>query len=141
MATSTEYRFPGVVTRVVDGDTIVAEVLVAAAFHETWKAERVWRLNGCNARELRDPTGGGRAAKANLEAILPIGLPVVISSVSVDPYTSSLYESARYEATVTLSGGVDLVTLLVTTGWAAAWDGVTQPRPLPPWPRQDEAHP
>lgn len=132
----TGYEFPATITRVIDGDSIVAEVLIANAFHERWLAERVWRLNGCNARELHDPTGGGRAAKDNLTTILPVGLPVTISSIKVDPYTDSRYESARYDATVTLPGGVDLVGLLIASGWAAAWDGRTQPRPLPPWPRE-----
>ena len=132
----TAYEFPATITRVVDGDTVVAEILIANAFHEKWLAERVWRLNGCNARELHDPTGGGKAAKDNLAAMLPVGLPVTISSIKVDPYTDSRYESARYDATVTLPGGIDLVTLLIGSGWAAAWDGRTQPRPLPPWPRE-----
>ena len=132
-----DYRFPGTISRVIDGDTVVARILLAAAFKEEWWAERVWRLNGCNARELRDPTGGGKAARDNLASILPVGLPVTVSSIKVDPYTSALYESARYEATVTLPGGVDLVALLVQQSWAAPWDGVTQPRPLPPWPRPE----
>lgn len=130
------YVFPAVITRVIDGDTVVAEIEIADAFHEKWMAERVWRLNGCNAREMHDPTGGGVAAKGNLVAILPVGLPVTISSIKVDPYTDSRYESARYDATVTLPGGVDLVGLLIDTQWAAPWDGKTQPRPLPPWPRE-----
>lgn len=129
------YTFPATVDSVIDGDTIVATITVAKAFHETWLAQRVWRLNGCNARELKDPTGGGKAAADNLRAILTPGLPVTLTSISVDPYTDSKYESARYEATVTLPGGVDLVGLLISTGWVAAWDGKTQPRPLPPWPR------
>lgn len=132
----TEYVFPAVVERVIDGDTVVARALVASAFKEEWYITRVWRLNGCNARELHDPTGAGTAAKDNLAAMLPIGLPVTISSIKVDPYTDSRYESARYDATVTLPGGVDLVGLLIASQWAAPWDGKTQPRPIPPWPRE-----
>lgn len=130
-----DYRFPGVVDRVKDGDTLVATIEVANVFHERHLMQRVWRLNGCNARELNDPTGGGRAARDNLASILPVGLPVTVSSIQVDPYTDRQTEAARYEATITLPGGIDLVTLLVAQHWAAPWDGLTQPRPLPPWPR------
>ena len=135
MAQPLRYSFPGVVVRVKDGDTLVARVVVARAFHETWEQERVWRLNGCNARESRDPTGGGRAATANLQALLPPGTPITVHSIKVDPYTDDQTEAARYEASITLPDGTDLVQRLVADGWAAAWDGVTQPRPLPQWPR------
>lgn len=128
------YSFPGTVDRVKDGDTIEATILVSDVFHIRNYHQRVWRLNGCNARESGDPTGGGKAATANLRSILPVGLPITVHSISVDPYTDRQTEAARYEASITLPGGIDLVTLLITTGWAAAWDGVTQPRPLPPWP-------
>lgn len=131
----TDYVFPAVVTRVIDGDTVVAEITLCSAFHETWKAERVWRLNGCNARELHDPTGGGAAAKAHLAQLMLPGTPVTIRSVRVDPYTDQKYESARYEASVTLPDGTDLTAALMADNWAATWNGVTQPRPLPPWPR------
>lgn len=132
---SPAYVFPAVIDEIIDGDTIVATATVAKAFHETWLAQRPWRLNGCNAREKNDPTGGGMAAKAHLIALLPVGTPVTLTSIKVDPYTDSRYESARYEATVTLPDGTDLVTLLIAEQWAAAWNGVSQPRPLPPWPR------
>lgn len=128
-----DYRFPAVITRVIDGDTIVAVVTLASAFHETWTAERSWRLNGCNAREHTAP--GGPEATAHLAEVLPVGTAVTLTSIRVDPYTDSKYESARYEATVTLPDGSDLVTQLVADNWAAAWDGKTQPRPVPPWPR------
>lgn len=135
LVTAPAYVFPAVVDEVIDGDTIVATATIAKAFHETWQTQRVWRLNGCNAREKNDPTGGGAAAKAHLITLLPVGTPITLTSIKVDPYTDSKYESARYEATVTLLGGADLVDLLIATGWAAAWDGKSQPRPLPPWPR------
>lgn len=132
---SNGYVFPAVIDRIIDGDTIVATVILAEAFHEKWTAQRVWRLNGCNAREKSDPTGGGRAATAHLQDILPLGTPVTITSIKVDPYTDAKYESARYDASVTLPDGTDLTALLVAEGWAAAWDGKIQPRPLPSWPR------
>lgn len=135
MAQPLKYSFPGFVVRVKDGDTLVARVTVAEAFHETWEQTRVWRLNGCNARELHDPTGGGAAAAWHLRELLPVGTPITVHSIKVDPYTDDQTEAARYEASVTLADGTDLVTQLVADGWAAPWNGVTQPRPLPPWPR------
>jgi endonuclease YncB( thermonuclease family) len=135
------YTFPATVVRVKDGDTFVARILVAEAFHETWEQTRVWRLNGCNARESRDPTGGGRAATEHLRELLPVGARVIVHSIKVDPYTDDQTEAARYEASVTLADGSDLVTQLIATGWAAPWNGVTQPRPLPPWPRTTEETP
>jgi endonuclease YncB( thermonuclease family) len=130
------YAFPGVIDRVKDGDTFVATIEVANVFHERHLMQRVWRLNGCNARESGDPTGGGKAAAANLASILVVGLPVTIHSILVDPYTDRQTEAARYEASVTLPGGIDLANLLIEQGWAAPWDGKTQPRPIPTWPRK-----
>jgi endonuclease YncB( thermonuclease family) len=129
------YTFPGVVVRVKDGDTLVARVTVAEVFHETWEQTRVWRLNGCNARESRDPTGGGKAATENLTRLLPPGSLITVHSIKVDPYTDDQTEAARYEASVTLADGTDLVEKLIREGWAAPWNGISQPRPLPPWPR------
>lgn len=135
VAVPLRYSFSGIIDEIVDGDSVIATVIVAEAFHEQWRVQRSWRLNGCNARELRDPTGGGRAARDNLATILPAGTPVTIHSIKVDPYTDSKYESARYEASITLPDGTDLVTQLIAHQWAAPWDGTTQPRPEPPWPR------
>ncbi len=135
MAYPFKYSFPGVVDRIIDGDTLVATVLLCDAFKQRLTAQRVWRLNGCNARESRDPTGGGKAATEHLRALLPVGTPVTVHSIRVDPYTDNATEAARYEASITLGDGTDLVTLLIAEDWAAAWNGLTQPRPLPPWPR------
>jgi hypothetical protein len=51
--TGPAYRYRAVVTAVHDGDTITADVLLG--FHIT--RSQVFRLLGCNARELADPGG------------------------------------------------------------------------------------
>jgi endonuclease YncB( thermonuclease family) len=132
-AAQPSYTFQGVVDEIQDGDSLVATITVAAAFHEKWVAQRSWRLFGCNARESEQP--GGPEATANLAQLLPVGTPVTVQSIRVDPYTNSKYESARYDARIILSDGRDLTALLIADNWAAAWDGKTQPRPVPPWPR------
>ena len=84
------------------------------------------RLRGCNAWELSTPAG--KAARDNLSLLLRPGYVVRLSSVGMDKY------GLRFDATVTLSNGSDLVTQLIVEQWAAPWDGKGT-APLPPWPR------
>lgn len=117
------YQYAAVITRVVDGDTVQADVDLG--FH-VWLRGAMFRLLGCNAIEHDQP--GGAEATANLATLLPAGTPVVLTSVKVDKY------GGRYDCSITLPDGRDLVSLLIAGQWAAPWDG-TGPKPVPPWPR------
>lgn len=132
--------FDGVVTDIVDGDTLKATLFLGlgseakdrdCGFHVYIESRRLvmhadLRLYGCNAAEHNTP--GGAAAKANLIALLPLGSKIRIGTYGPDKY------GGRYDASITLPDGTDLVTQLVAEQWAAAWDG-TGTKVVPPWPR------
>jgi endonuclease YncB( thermonuclease family) len=125
------YDYRAVVTSVVDGDTIVAEVDLG--FH-AWH-HGPFRLAGCNARELHAP--GGPEARDHLAALLPPGTPVTIQSTRPGTPVPDDKYAPRYDAAITLPDGRDLVTVLVAEHWAAPWDG-RGPAPVPPWPRPED---
>ena len=110
------------ITNIHDGDTVTADVDLG---FDTTRTANV-RLLGCNAIELSKP--GGKEAQANLAGIMPIGTVIALRSVKWDKYGD------RVDGAITLPNGQDLVTLLINTGWAAAWDGVGT-APIPAWPR------
>jgi hypothetical protein len=87
------------------------------------------RVLGCAARELDDT--GGPEARAYLAGLLPFGCWTGLYTVRDDKF------APRWDAQVEflLDGAVtDLASHLVSTGWAAPWNGRgTQPKP--PWPR------
>lgn len=116
------YVYNATVTRVVDGDTLDLDVDLGFSVHYRTSV----RLLGCNARELSQD--GGKEARDNLRALLPVGTAVTVATVKADKY------GGRWDAQVTLADGQDLVTLLISTQWAAAWDSIGT-RPVPPWPR------
>ena len=124
------YEYSAVVTDVHDGDTITVDLDLGL---DTWKHDFHVRLDGGNSRELKQP--GGKEARANLSALLPLGSRVVIRShkqgrdVAPDKY------GGRYLATVTLPDGRDLVAHLIEQQWLVPWDGKGE-KPLPPWPRE-----
>lgn len=124
--TEHEYVYDAVIARIVDGDTLI--VSVSLGFN-TWRHNQAIRLAGCNARELHEP--GGQEARAHLVSFLPVGTEVLIASVKTDKY------GQRYDATVTLPDGVDLVGALLAEGWVTPWDGRGN-KPVPPWPRPEE---
>lgn len=127
------------VTNVHDGDTISVTIDLGATahggdkdygFHIYRESNRLVmhadiRLLGCNAAELAAP--GGVEARDHLLEVMPLGTVVRLSTESPDKY------GGRYDATVTLPDGRDLVSLLAATGWAAAWNGVGT-KPVPAWP-------
>lgn len=125
------FTYNAVVVRVVDGDTI--NVVVDRGMYEysgSTDNPIPVRLLGCNAREHGTP--GGDAAKANLEALLPVGTPVVLQTARPDKF------APRWDAAVMYRGADgrfhELVDDLIAQQWAAAWDGKGE-KPLPPWPR------
>jgi micrococcal nuclease len=120
------YQYRAAVVRVVDGDTLILDVDLG--FH-VWLRGQSFRLLGCNARELHDP--GGVEARDNLRNLfdLPAFRDVTLRTVKVDKF------GGRFDATIMLTGGTDLVGMLIADGWAVAWDG-TGERPVPSWPRR-----
>lgn len=116
------YNFPATVARVIDGDTIAASLDLGFDIAIRMNL----RFNGCNAAEVS--TVGGKAARDNLTAFLPVGTNIAVRATGWDKY------GGRADADITLADGRDLVTLLISEQWAAAWDGHGT-RPVPPWPR------
>lgn len=135
----TDHTYPATVLDVHDGDTFKATIDLGIGttakdrdlgFHLYVENHRLVlhadvRLAGCNARELAQP--GGVEARDTVRALLPVGSKVTIGSVGADKY------GGRYDCTVTLPDGRDLVGTLIDGHWLAAWDGKGA-RPLPPWP-------
>jgi endonuclease YncB( thermonuclease family) len=121
------YTYAAVITRIHDGYTVTVNLDMG---RRIWVIDAPHRLYGCNARELKDP--GGVEARDHLAALLPIGAQVTLRSIKPDKFWG------RYDASITLPDGRDLVTLLVAEHWAAPWDGRGE-RPVPPWPRPEDA--
>lgn len=97
------FTVPGVVTRVVDGDTL--EVVKDLGWRITHKD--TVRLADIDAPELATPEG--KAAKAFVQELLPPGSSVLLHSKELDKYGRSL-------ASVTLCDGSDLATMLRDAG-------------------------
>lgn len=117
------YRYRARVSGVHDGDTVRADVDLGFG---VWMHGAAFRLLGLNAIELGDP--GGREARDNLAALFEANPAVTLASVKPDKY------GGRYDALLSLPDGTDVSNLLISTGWAAGWNG-TGSRPLPSWPR------
>ncbi|MER5754322.1 hypothetical protein [Streptomyces sp. NPDC002088] len=124
------YEYSAIVRDVHDGDTIKVDLDQGL---DTWKHSVSMRLYGCNARELKDP--GGKEARDNLAALLPVGTKVTIHSHKAGRDLEADKYGGRYDATIALPDGRDLVGLLIEQQWAAGWNGKGA-RPLPPWPRE-----
>lgn len=121
------YRYEAVITAVHDGDTLTADVSLGFG---VWVRAQVFRLVGCNARELADP--GGPEARDNLAGLLlPPSLTPAVTLTSIKPDKFG----GRWDCVITLPAGVDLVAKLVAEGWAAPWNG-RGAKPVPPWPRE-----
>lgn len=116
------YVYNATVQRVIDGDTVVLNVDLG---FDTWVNAQTFRLLGINAREKA--MDGGKEAAAYLGGLLPYGTAVVLHSVKNDKY------GGRYDAFIQLPDGRLLSDVLITAGYAAAWDGKGT-KPVPPWP-------
>ncbi len=113
------------VQEVHDGDTFKADIDLGFKIRITTNV----RLFGCNAPEL--PTAPGLKALAFLQTVLHPGDLVTVSSKRLDKF-------GRAEATITLSDGRDLATLLLNSGNAVPADSTgnipqteSQPGQLP----------
>ncbi len=117
-------QLPGVVLSVHDGDGAILLVRVATDPHRLW-AEVDGRLTGYNARELEEP--GGFEAYEYLGQLLPRGTEVTVTLHGPDKY------GGRTLISVQLADGRDVATEMITSGYAARWNG-KGPKPVPPWP-------
>lgn len=115
------YVYNAEVIEIRDGDSFTA--LVDLGFGACYRAKI--RLVGCNARERDDP--GGLEATGNLVTLI-FQRHIELRTVKPDKF------GGRWDAAVRLDDGRDLTDVLISTGWAAAWNGTGTP-PVPPWPR------
>jgi len=110
------YQYRAAIIRVVDGDTVWAEV--DCGFDLSLRMSL--RLAGINAPETS--TDAGKAARAYLTGRLPVGTAVVVQTTR-----DKTEKYGRMLATVWL-GDVDINQEMIDTGHAVAWDG-KGPRP------------
>lgn len=135
--------YHAIVTRVHDGDTIYADVLLHKGRYHlpaastgldlgfdvqirkdgVWLASQSIRLLGDNSAELA--TGDGKAALAYVQTIVKPGDAVTVLSTGWDKY------GGRCDGKVTLADGRDLVTAMIAAGYAVVWNGKGA-KPVPP---------
>lgn len=113
------YEYTATVERVLDADTIDADVDLGFSVH---RKERL-RLFGLNAPEKG--TVEGREATEWLKAQLPIG-----SQITIRTQKDKTEKFGRMLATIILPNNVDLNAQLIELGLAVSWDGKGQ-RPVP----------
>lgn len=109
------YEYKAVIVRVIDGDTV--DIDIDLGFRITTR-QRV-RLAGINAPEMS--AEGGVESKTALIGMLMPTTPVTVTSEK--PGGGDKY--GRYLAYIcrAADGGVSVNTLMVTQGYAVAWDG------------------
>lgn len=141
-AAAKTWDFPSAVVLVLhDGDTVDLDVTfvgtIDAGFYQvittTSTQPHAFRLFGCNANELADP--GGKEARDNLAAMIPIGTQLRLSSVKDDKY------GGRWLAILWAKNPdgteYNVVQRLIDTHWAVPWNG-NGTKPKPPWPRPED---
>jgi endonuclease YncB( thermonuclease family) len=106
------------VTRIIDGDSLVAEVHRDLGFNGTATFRQKLRLNRINAKPAKTPEG--KAATAAVIGMVTD--PIHITTVGPYKYGD------EWMAEVTLADGRNLSDALVGLGLAVLWDG-TGPRP------------
>lgn len=100
------YTLPGVIDRVIDGDTVVVHVGILPG--KELHGESV-RVAGINAPELRN--AGGAAARDYLSELLPAGTEVLVIASREDKY-------GRLLARIVLPDGRDASDLMLSAGHA-----------------------
>jgi hypothetical protein len=131
------YRYRATIVSIHDGDTLTVDLDMG---RHIWSRGVKHRIKGINARELKDP--GGLEAKANLQALLPVGL--VVDFDSLNPYKYG--DEYMCDITLTLPTGLLgipgrgwLSAHLIATHWAAQWNGTgNRANYVPPWPRPED---
>lgn len=110
------YEYRATCTRVVDGDTLLAEIDAGLRI----KSDQVLRVAGLDTPELRasDPKLRARAAaaKARVMELLPVGGKFVVRT---EKDTQDRY--GRWLAHITLSDGRSLNALLLSEGLAVTY--------------------
>ena len=104
------YEYEAVIVRVVDGDTIVADVSLGFGM---WIHNETFRLSGINAPE--NSTVAGKEVSAYLKAILPAGTKVVLQTKK-----DKKEKFGRFLAVVLLNGE-DLNLRLLSEGKAVKY--------------------
>jgi micrococcal nuclease len=126
---ATARRYPAVVVKLVDGDTL--ELMVDLGFRMTFRDR--FRIRGIQAPETRGAERElGLRCQLALAALVPPGTPVVVTTHKAEKY-------GRWLADVSLDDGDSLAARLVRDGWVVEWDGrgqaprfdVAAPYPLP----------
>lgn len=118
--TAAPWSWPGsTVTRVIDGDTIVAMLTRDIGFNGVVTFEQRLRLARINAAPAN--TVAGKAATAYV-ATWATGVVLAITT------TKSYKYGDQWMAEVVLASGINLADGLVAAGLATYWDG-TGPRP------------
>jgi endonuclease YncB( thermonuclease family) len=107
------------VTRVIDGDTLVARVTRDIGFHGSLTFDVRIRLNRINAAPANTPDGDTTTA---VLTGLVVGYPVLVETVKPYKYGD------EWMAEITLPDGRNISDLLVNEGLALYWDG-HGPRP------------
>jgi micrococcal nuclease len=116
-----EWTVHGTVKRVIDGDSLVADLDLG---WQVWIRDRVIRVAHMNAPEMN--TAEGKAAKEFAEILLNVhigdtfGSPIMLISHSLDKY-------GRVLASLTLSDGRDFATTMIADGYAVAYEGGPRP--------------
>jgi endonuclease YncB( thermonuclease family) len=108
-----------VVTRVIDGDSLVARVTRDLGFHGEAVFETRLRLNRINAPKLSTPHGKDAAAR-----VAELVATALLMIETVEPYKYG----DEWMAEITFPDGRNLSDQLVREGYAVYWDG-TGPRP------------
>lgn len=90
-------RYPFVrITRVRDGDTVVADI--DCGFHG-WQHDEVFRLDDIQAPPLNEPDGSGERSKARLEELV-LGKLVAVTTVKNCRGHDKKGKYGRYLATI-----------------------------------------
>lgn len=115
------------IVRCRDVDTVVVDLDRGEGL---WSHGWVGRLYGCNGIESADP--GGEWSAGELEAAMPAGRFVLVSSLKPGKDIAPDRYGGRWVAKITTEGG-DLTDLLIRAGLAVKWNGRGK-KPTPAWP-------
>jgi endonuclease YncB( thermonuclease family) len=125
-------EFPGVISKVEDGDTVYVWCDMG---YDTWRYTKLRLVKslkvGIAARELSMP--GGKEARDFLIGLLPPrtyptdGPTCIIYSYKWDKY------APRIDGDILLYNGRTASELMIESGYATPWDGKGT-QPLPQWP-------
>lgn len=121
------WSWPGSrIVRVIDGDTVDAQVSRDLGFGGTATFPVRLRLNRINAPKVS--TARGRAARDRVALLLGGAETITLATIRPYKYGGPEDQSGEYMAEVTLPDGRNLSDVLVADGLAVHWTG-EGPRP------------